>query len=69
MISKEQLEKFKLIYKKEFNREISDQEALEQATKLLRLVEIIYESFIEDKRKSKLSYENKNTTNIKHSKL
>lgn len=29
MISKEQLEKFKLIYKKEFNKEISGQEALE----------------------------------------
>ena len=28
MISRKQLEKFKLIYKKEFNREISDQEAL-----------------------------------------
>lgn len=29
MISKKQLDKFKLIYKKEFNREVSDQEALE----------------------------------------
>lgn len=48
MISKEQLEKFKLIYKKEFNKEISDQEALEQATKLLRLVEIIYSNNIID---------------------
>lgn len=48
MISKEQLEEFKLIYKKEFNKEISDQEALEQATKLLRLVEIIYKSALKD---------------------
>ena len=29
MISKKQLDKFKLIYKKEFDREVSDQEALE----------------------------------------
>ncbi|MCK9439518.1 hypothetical protein M0Q39_05670 [Patescibacteria group bacterium] len=48
MISKEQLDKFKLIYKKEFNKEISDQEALEQATKLLNLMEIVYKSFLEN---------------------
>lgn len=46
MISKEQLEEFKLIYKKEFNKEISDQDALEQATKLLRLMEIVYKSVL-----------------------
>ncbi len=44
MISKEQLDKFKSIYKKEFNKEISDQEALEQANKLLKLVEIVYKN-------------------------
>jgi hypothetical protein len=49
MISKEQLEKFKLIYKKEFNKEISDQEALEQATKLLRLMEIVYKPLLKNK--------------------
>ncbi|NLK93931.1 MAG: hypothetical protein GX275_01890 [Clostridiales bacterium] len=53
MISRKQLEKFKLIYKKEFNREISDQEALTGATELLRLADIIYKSLIEDKRKNK----------------
>lgn len=42
MISKEHLEKFKEIFKKEFGKEISDEDALEQATKLLRLVEIVY---------------------------
>ena len=42
MISKEHLEKFKEIYKKEFGKEISDEDALEQGTKLLRLVELIY---------------------------
>ncbi len=42
MISKEHLEKFKSIYKKRFGKDLSDQEALEKGTKLLRLVEIIY---------------------------
>lgn len=42
MISKERLDEFKRIYKKEFGEEISDQEALEKATKLLRMVELIY---------------------------
>jgi hypothetical protein len=42
MISKEQLEKFKTIYKNQFSEELSDQEALEQATKLLNMMKIIY---------------------------
>ena len=42
MISKEQLEEFKKIYKKEFGKDISDKEALESATKLMHLVEIVY---------------------------
>ncbi len=42
MISKEHLEKYKQIYKNRFGKELSNQEALEQATKLLRLIEIIY---------------------------
>ena len=42
MISEKELKKFKAIYKKEFGIELSDQDALESATKLLRLVEIIY---------------------------
>ena len=53
MISKEQLEKFKLIYKKEFNKEISDEEALKGATELLRLTDIIYESLIKYKMSNK----------------
>ena len=51
MISKEQLDKFKLIYKKEFNKEISDQEASEEANKLLRLVEIIYRPLLNSEEK------------------
>ncbi|MFA5300230.1 MAG: hypothetical protein WC389_18740 [Lutibacter sp.] len=42
MISKESLEKFKQIYKKRFGKNLSDQDALEKASKLLRLMEIIY---------------------------
>lgn len=42
MISKERLEEFKRIYKKKFGKELSNQEALEKATKLLRMVELVY---------------------------
>ncbi len=42
MISKEQLEKFKDIYRKRFGKDISDQEALEKGAKLIRLMKIIY---------------------------
>ena len=42
MISKEKLEEFKNIYKKRFNKTLSDQDALEKGTKLLRLIEIVY---------------------------
>ena len=42
MISEKALKEFKTIYKKRFNIDLSDKDALESATKLLRLVEIIY---------------------------
>ncbi len=42
MISKEQLEEFKKIYKKRFKKDITDEEALRQATGLLRMVELVY---------------------------
>ena len=42
MISKEALEKYKKIYKKKFGQDISDKEALEQATSLLTLTNAIY---------------------------
>lgn len=42
MISKERLEEFKRLYKKRFNEDLSDADALEKATKLLRMVELIY---------------------------
>ncbi|MFA7654337.1 MAG: hypothetical protein WCX97_04900 [Candidatus Magasanikbacteria bacterium] len=42
MISKVALEEYKRIWKKQFNEEISDDKALESATKLLTLMEAIY---------------------------
>lgn len=42
MISKEALEEFKNIWRKEFKEEISDEKALESATKLLTLVNAVY---------------------------
>jgi len=42
MISVKELEKFKEIYRNRFDKDISDQEALEKATKLLNFVKLIY---------------------------
>jgi hypothetical protein len=42
MITKEDLEKFKALYKKHFDKELTDQEALDQAIKLLTIVDIVY---------------------------
>jgi hypothetical protein len=42
MISKESLEKFKELYKKEFGEELSDQVALDKATRLLNLYRAVY---------------------------
>lgn len=41
MISKEALDEFKALYKKHFNKEISDQEALDKGTRLIRLIEVV----------------------------
>lgn len=42
IISQETLEKYKAIYRKQTGKDISDQEALRQATKLITLVKAIY---------------------------
>ena len=42
MISKEALEEFKRIWKKQFNEDISDEKALKSGTKLLILMNAIY---------------------------
>ncbi len=48
MISKEALEEYKAIYKAKFGEDISDQEALDQAIKLLTLVDIVYRPIKKD---------------------
>lgn len=42
MVSQEALNEYKKIYRKQFRKDISDADALEQATKLLRLMEVVY---------------------------
>ncbi len=48
MISKEKLKEFKKIYKKRFDENLSDQVALEKATKLLNLVKAIYKPMTQE---------------------
>lgn len=60
MISKEQLEEFKSIYRKEFGKDISDQDALESATKLLNLLRLVYKPMTKEEF-SKLEERRKNT--------
>ncbi|OGZ30763.1 MAG: hypothetical protein A2931_02225 [Candidatus Niyogibacteria bacterium RIFCSPLOWO2_01_FULL_45_48] len=47
MLSDEQITKYQELVKKRFNCEISREEALENGTKLLRLVELIYKPMTE----------------------
>lgn len=42
MITQEQLEKYKKIYKDYYKKDIPNEEAMDQAISLLRLVELIY---------------------------
>jgi len=42
MISRKSLEKFKKLYKERFKEELSDDEALRKATKLLNLYRAVY---------------------------
>ena len=62
MISKESLEEYKTLYKKHFNKDLTDQEALESATKLLTLMKAVYKpitqadlDFIERRRRDGIS--------------
>jgi len=43
-INQEQLDQYRQMYKKRFNREISEKRALKQAIKLLLLVKAIYQA-------------------------
>ena len=55
MISKKMLIEYKRIYKKDFGKDISDKEALEQGANLVNLVELILD----------MMYENKKGTGVK----
>jgi hypothetical protein len=50
MVTKEQLDKFKAIYRKVYGHDISDAEALGQATQLLNLMAIVYRRRPEDQK-------------------
>ncbi len=47
MLSDEMITKYQELVKKRFNREISREEALDNGTKLLRLVELTYKPMTE----------------------
>ena len=59
MLSKEQIAKFRAIYKARFGKEISEQEAYEMGVKLLRLVQLVHRP-IKKTDFNKLSQFNKN---------
>jgi hypothetical protein len=48
LITEKALKEFKLIYKKEFSVDLSDQDALEKATQLLNLTKTIYNPIIKN---------------------
>ena len=47
MLSDDQIKQFQSLYKNRFGKKISREEALEQGSKLLRLVELIYHPMTE----------------------
>lgn len=48
MLSKDAIEEFKAIYKKEFGEDISDEEALEKGTELINLFKVIYRPILKN---------------------
>lgn len=48
MLSDEQISAYQKLHKKRFGEEISRQRALEQGTKLMRLMELIYHPITEE---------------------
>lgn len=61
MISEQALQEFKVIWKKEFDQDISDKEAAEQALNLLNLFDAIYRPI---KKESLNEYEKSRQTAI-----
>lgn len=52
MLSKQAIDEFKAIYKKEFGEEISDEEAREKGQKLISLFKTIYRPIPDDKKEN-----------------
>lgn len=48
MISDEKIQEFKVLYRKHFGIELSDEEAQEKGSQLLRLLEIVYKPMTEE---------------------
>ncbi len=63
MISKESLEKFKQLYKEYFKEELSNDEALRRATRLLNLYRAIYAPFLLEGYQNKENYDNRKRNN------
>lgn len=51
MLTEEQVNKFQILYKNRFGKEISKKEALEKGTKLVRLMQIVYQPMTESEYK------------------
>jgi len=52
-LSKKAIEEYKEIYQKQFGRRLSDREAYEEASNLLRLFKVIYPPLPSDLKKAK----------------
>jgi len=61
MISKESLEKFKRLYKERFKEELSDEETLRKATRLLNLYRAVYTPLTREKTNNENEYDNQKT--------
>lgn len=48
MLTDRQILKFQFLYKKHFNKEISQEEAYEKGSKLIRLFELIYKPMTQE---------------------
>lgn len=55
MLTEAQIKEFQQVYKKQFNKEISSEEALEQGTKLITLMKILAGQYNKDINKSSIT--------------
>jgi len=55
-LSKKAIDEYKEIYKRKFGEEITDQEAYEQASNLLRLFKVIYRPLPSEKKNKNSKY-------------